>query len=155
VQVAARIEAAQGEGFLRALRAEWEGHNKSVHMIRDILMYMDRIYVKQQVRRAVGVQAAEAVQGALCVAPAGLGASSPRHCKNIAASFCYCSTLDVAAMQTQPRSHLPAPLTPPPPQQKTSVHQLGLDLWRDVVVRNRRIRERLLGMLLDMVQVCV
>lgn len=49
VQVAARIEAAQGEGFLRALRAEWEGHNKSVHMIRDILMYMDRIYVKQQV----------------------------------------------------------------------------------------------------------
>lgn len=40
-----------------------------------------------------------------------------------------------------------------PLQQKTSVHQLGLDLWRDVVVRNRRIRERLLGMLLDMVQV--
>lgn len=33
------------------------------------------------------------------------------------------------------------------------MHQLGLDLWRDVVVRNRRIRERLLGMLLDMVQV--
>jgi hypothetical protein len=35
------------------------------------------------------------------------------------------------------------------------VHQLGLDLWRDVVVRNRRIRERLLGMMLDTVQVRV
>ncbi|EFN52532.1 hypothetical protein CHLNCDRAFT_138949 [Chlorella variabilis] len=82
-KVAARIEAAQGEGFLRAIKAEWESHNKSVQMIRDILMYMDRIYVKQQ--------------------------------------------------------------------NKTTVHQLGLDLWRDVVVRNRRIRDRLLGMLLDMV----
>jgi hypothetical protein len=52
LQVAARIEAAQGEGFLRALKAEWEAHNKSVQMIRDILMYMDRIYVKQQVGAA-------------------------------------------------------------------------------------------------------
>lgn len=48
-QVAGRIEGAQGEGFLRALKAEWEAHNKSVQMIRDILMYMDRIYVKLQV----------------------------------------------------------------------------------------------------------
>ena len=47
--MAGRIEAAQGDGFLRALKAEWENHNKSVQMIRDILMYMDRIYVKQQV----------------------------------------------------------------------------------------------------------
>lgn len=48
-QVAGRVEAAQGDGFLRALKAEWENHNKSLQMIRDILMYMDRIYVKQQV----------------------------------------------------------------------------------------------------------
>lgn len=27
-----------GEAFMRALKAEWEAHNKSVHMIRDILM---------------------------------------------------------------------------------------------------------------------
>jgi hypothetical protein len=33
------------------------------------------------------------------------------------------------------------------------VHQLGLDLWRDVVVRNRRISQRLLDMVLDSVQV--
>ena len=37
-QVASRVEAAQGESLLRALRAEWENHNKSVSMIRDILM---------------------------------------------------------------------------------------------------------------------
>ena len=57
LQVAARIEAAQGEGFLRALKAEWEAHNKSVQMIRDILMYMDRIYVKHQVGGGCAVHA--------------------------------------------------------------------------------------------------
>ena len=31
-QVAARIEAAQGEGFLKALKAEWDSHNKSVQV---------------------------------------------------------------------------------------------------------------------------
>jgi Cullin family len=36
-------------------------------------------------------------------------------------------------------------------QNKTPVHQLGLNLWRDVVLRNRRIEERLQGILLDMV----
>lgn len=81
--VAEAVEAAQGESFLTSLRREWERHNKSVTMIRDILMYMDRIYVKQQ--------------------------------------------------------------------NKTPVHQLGLDLWRDVVVRSPRIRGRLLDMLLGMV----
>jgi cullin 3 len=37
-------------------------------------------------------------------------------------------------------------------QAKTPVFQLGLDLWRDVVVRHRAIRERLLGTLLDLVR---
>eukprot|EP00887_Chlorella_sp_A99_P000390 scaffold13.g390.t1 len=81
--IAEAVEACQGESFLTALRREWERHNKSVTMIRDILMYMDRIYVKQQ--------------------------------------------------------------------NKVAVHQLGLDLWRDVVVRSPRIRHRLLEMLLGMV----
>ena len=36
-------------------------------------------------------------------------------------------------------------------QNKTPVHQLGLDLWRDVVLRSRRIRERLQGILLNLV----
>ena len=36
-------------------------------------------------------------------------------------------------------------------QNKTPVHQLGLDLWRDTVLRNRAIRERLQGILLQLV----
>lgn len=37
-------------------------------------------------------------------------------------------------------------------QNKVPVHQLGLDKWRDVVVRNKKVRERLLTTLLEMVQ---
>ena len=33
-----QVEAAQGEGFLRELRLRWEHHNKSMQMVRDILM---------------------------------------------------------------------------------------------------------------------
>ena len=36
--VAAKIEAAQGESFLRELKLRWDHHNKSMQMIRDILM---------------------------------------------------------------------------------------------------------------------
>lgn len=36
--VAAKIEAAQGETFLRELKLRWDHHNKSMQMIRDILM---------------------------------------------------------------------------------------------------------------------
>ena len=37
-------------------------------------------------------------------------------------------------------------------QNKVPVHEMGLDKWRDVVVRNKRVRERLLTTLLDMIQ---
>jgi len=40
--VAGRVEAAQGEGFLRELKTRWEAHNKSMQMIRDILMVRAR-----------------------------------------------------------------------------------------------------------------
>lgn len=33
-----KIEAAQGESFLRELKLRWDHHNKSMQMIRDILM---------------------------------------------------------------------------------------------------------------------
>ena len=36
--VAAKIESAQGESFLRELKLRWDHHNKSMQMIRDILM---------------------------------------------------------------------------------------------------------------------
>lgn len=37
-EIAAKVEAAQGEGFLKELKLRWEHHTKSMHMIRDILM---------------------------------------------------------------------------------------------------------------------
>lgn len=37
-------------------------------------------------------------------------------------------------------------------QQKVPVHQLGLDKWRDVVIRNKQISQRLLTTLLGLVQ---
>ena len=82
--VAARLEAAQGEALLKELKARWDDHVKSTQMIRDILMYMDRIYVKHEA--------------------------------------------------------------------KAPVHQLGLNLWRDIVVRHPGIRPRMLAVLLDSVQ---
>lgn len=36
-------------------------------------------------------------------------------------------------------------------QQRTPVYQLGLELWRDNVVRNKAIAERLLAILTDLV----
>jgi cullin 3 len=46
-RVAAGIAAVPGSGdeLLRALKAGWDHHAKSMAMVRDILMYMDRIYV--------------------------------------------------------------------------------------------------------------
>lgn len=82
--VAERIEAIQGEPFLKELNKKWEEHNKSTQMIRDILMYMDRTYVSQQ--------------------------------------------------------------------QKTPVYQLGLDLWREHVVRTPVISDRMLTIIMDMIQ---
>ena len=81
--VATRIADAQGESLLTALRSEWEAHNKSFTVIREILMYMDRVFVKNTGRKAV--------------------------------------------------------------------HEVGLDLWRDVVVRHPSIRPRMQSTLLDMV----
>lgn len=36
--IAALVEDAQGDKFLRELKLRWDNHNKSMHMIRDILM---------------------------------------------------------------------------------------------------------------------
>mmetsp|Transcript_24773 Transcript_24773/g.34140 ORF Transcript_24773/g.34140 Transcript_24773/m.34140 type:complete len:740 (-) Transcript_24773:166-2385(-) len=48
LEVGARIDATQGTTFLEELNTRWLAHNKSMQMIRDILMYMDRTYVNQQ-----------------------------------------------------------------------------------------------------------
>lgn len=35
-------------GFLKTLNRTWHEHTTSLVMIRDILMYMDRVYVSQR-----------------------------------------------------------------------------------------------------------
>ncbi|XP_024388524.1 cullin-3A [Physcomitrium patens] len=82
-EIARIVEAAQGGLFLEELDVKWREHNKSLQMIRDILMYMDRTFVN---------------------------------------NF-----------------------------NKTPVHELGLNLWRDHIVRSPKIRDRLLRTLLDLV----
>ncbi|CAM6042625.1 unnamed protein product [Sphagnum compactum] len=82
-EIAMTVEASQGDLFLEELDSKWREHNKSLQMIRDILMYMDRTYVN---------------------------------------NF-----------------------------NKTPVHELGLNLWRDNIVRSPKIKDRLLDMLLDLV----
>uniref|UniRef100_A0A061S151 Cullin 3 n=1 Tax=Tetraselmis sp. GSL018 TaxID=582737 RepID=A0A061S151_9CHLO len=80
-RVAEEIDSFQDDWFLDEMRFQWQDHNRCMQMIRDILMYMDRTYVRQH--------------------------------------------------------------------HKTHVHQLGLDLWRDHVIRHPSISERLRAILLD------
>ena len=82
--IATAIEVTQGPLFLHELNSKWKDYLKSLQMIRDILMYMDRTYVTTH--------------------------------------------------------------------GKTPVYQLGLNLWRDRVVRAPKIRERVTGSLLSNVQ---
>uniref|UniRef100_A0A0E0ARD4 Cullin family profile domain-containing protein n=1 Tax=Oryza glumipatula TaxID=40148 RepID=A0A0E0ARD4_9ORYZ len=77
------IEAAQGGLFLVELQRKWDDHNKALQMIRDILMYMDRVFI--------------------------------------------------------------------PTNKKTPVFDLGLNLWRDTIVRSPKIHGRLLDTLLDLI----
>ncbi|KAF6154646.1 hypothetical protein GIB67_000530 [Kingdonia uniflora] len=44
-EISNSIEAAQGDLFEEELNKKWADHNKSLQMIRDILMYMDRTFV--------------------------------------------------------------------------------------------------------------
>ena len=41
------VLAALNNHFLQTLNATWSDHQTSMVMIRDILMYMDRVYVQQ------------------------------------------------------------------------------------------------------------
>ncbi|KAH9909269.1 putative cullulin 3 [Xylariomycetidae sp. FL2044] len=44
---------AMGEKFLKGVRASWEGHNMSMNMIADILMYLDRGFVQAHNRSSI------------------------------------------------------------------------------------------------------
>jgi cullin 3 len=82
-EVAMRIAAVPGDAILTSLRTEWDAHIQSFKLISQILMHMDRVYVKQ-----VG---------------------------------------------------------------KKPVHELGLDLWRDLIVRNPNIGPRMQSVVLEMI----
>lgn len=45
VKVADQVQMYHGDLLLRDLTARWADHTKSMHMIKDILMYMDKTYV--------------------------------------------------------------------------------------------------------------
>lgn len=47
VQVRADVLASLQNNFLQTLNHAWNDHQTSMVMIRDILMYMDRVYVQQ------------------------------------------------------------------------------------------------------------
>ena len=46
-KVRAEVLASLNNNFLQTLNAAWSDHQTSMVMIRDILMYMDRVYVAQ------------------------------------------------------------------------------------------------------------
>ena len=43
--IADNVEAAQGQSFLQEMKMRWDHHNKSMQMIRDILMVGAGCYV--------------------------------------------------------------------------------------------------------------
>ena len=46
-KVRADVLASLNNNFLQTLNSAWNDHQTSMVMIRDILMYMDRVYVQQ------------------------------------------------------------------------------------------------------------
>ena len=50
-EVAAKIEATSGMPFLKELKKQWDDHNKSTQMIRDILMVRAAAWKLQGGRR--------------------------------------------------------------------------------------------------------
>ncbi|XP_058761342.1 cullin-3A-like [Vicia villosa] len=52
-EIAESVEAAEGGSFLEELNGKWNDYNKALHMIRDMLMYMDRTYVPSTQKKPV------------------------------------------------------------------------------------------------------
>mmetsp|Transcript_51346 Transcript_51346/g.125176 ORF Transcript_51346/g.125176 Transcript_51346/m.125176 type:complete len:748 (+) Transcript_51346:224-2467(+) len=52
-EICAVVEKETDQTFLSKLKTQWLDHKRSLRMIRDILMYMDRTYVKQTQKKLV------------------------------------------------------------------------------------------------------
>ena len=143
-KIAAGIEATQGESFLRELKLRWDHHNKSMQMIRDILMVHLFPSTTLHARSYLPMWAAATFVYATSL-PGFLLVLVAQYCMSIPLNVARSGGMDVfGGMQYMDRIYVKH-------QNKTPVHQLGLNLWRDNVVCNRKIKERLQAILLDMV----
>uniref|UniRef100_A0A7S0Z679 Cullin family profile domain-containing protein n=1 Tax=Hemiselmis tepida TaxID=464990 RepID=A0A7S0Z679_9CRYP len=52
-ELCAKVETETDVTFLDGLKREWQDHKRSLRMVRDILMYMDRTFVKQNTKKPV------------------------------------------------------------------------------------------------------
>lgn len=48
-----RLNASQNEDFMRAVLVEWDGHLQAMKFVSDVLMYLNRVYVKEAKRLLV------------------------------------------------------------------------------------------------------
>ena len=52
-EICKKVESETDVTFLEGLKREWQDHKRSLRMVRDILMYMDRTFVKQNSKKPV------------------------------------------------------------------------------------------------------
>lgn len=158
--VASKIEATQGVPFLKELKQHWDDHNKSTQMIRDILMvsmscmeYVIQLFTSMRcihafrcARRRRSLQLAGRISCSVhCLSSHGLLMLSSLYWHSKHAMPTSLAWWLSAPLQYMDRTYVTQ-------QHKTPVFQLGLDLWRDHIVHNRHIQERLLAILMDLVQ---
>lgn len=113
--IAAIIEDAQGSNFLRELKLRWDNHNKSMQMIRDILM----VRHPHDSSTVSSIHKMPDIQWRIEERTTGIGHIGLRSL--------------LRGLQYMDRIYVKH-------QNKVPVHQLGLNLWRDTVVRSPRIQ---------------
>ena len=123
--VAFQVVEANDELFLQELKDKWDKHKLSSIMIRDILMYMVR---------ADGGTRCPKVANRL---PIGLNA--------VFSSLLALIPGSAPQILMQDRTYVAS-------QKKTPVYERGLQIFRDEICRNSRIKDRLQIMLLDLIQ---
>jgi hypothetical protein len=149
--VAKKVEQQHGTLFLSDLKRRWDDHNKSTQMIRDILMVRTRIGCTPRFGCAgyhthstahTQIQSVSytvpPLKDMLLRLPTGIKPFSPGPlCLVLSLNPWFC-------LQYMDRTYVAQ-------QQRTPVFQLGLELWRDHVVRKKEIGERLRSTLLEQV----
>lgn len=129
-EIARLVEEKEGVSFLAELKKHWDDHNKSTQMIRDILMV-----------RVFGIVRARVAAHMMCACDDWC-LKEVSCCIMQQASDAVSHNTDVST-----HSHLSHPQymdrTFVAQQQRTPVFALGLELWRNHVVRSKHIAPRL------------